>query len=89
MNPIVAEATAELADLAYDVYAEVLEDLRAVRVVGLDVIDTVDQMSKSTGGFEAAALSIALCDYLTNVPPRTREHFCQFVMSSEAQQRPK
>jgi len=87
MSRIVADATAELADLAYDIYAEALGDLRAVRLVGLDVIDTVDQLARTAGGFEAEALSIALCDYLSNVPQRSRERFRDFVASTREEER--
>jgi hypothetical protein len=84
MNPIVADATAELADLAYDLYAEALDDLRALRIVGLEVIDTFDQLSRSTGGFEGEALSLALCDYLANAPMRSREDFRLFIVGRDA-----
>lgn len=79
MNAIVANATAELADLAYEVYVEALDDLRSVHHVGLDLIESVERAALSTGGFESEALSYALCDYLADAPSRAREDFCRVI----------
>jgi hypothetical protein len=87
MNAIVAAATAELADLAYDVYVETLEDLRTVRIGTVDLMEAVQQLADSTGGFEAEALSTALCDYIANVPQRSREQFCQLMAGAQASER--
>jgi hypothetical protein len=85
MNAIVAAATAELADLAYDVYAETLDDLRSIRAASLEILETVQHLADSTGGFEAAALTFALRDYLADLPPRSREHFCRIVVAPRAE----
>ena len=79
MDANTAHHAADLANLAYDLYAEGLSQLRATKYVSLDVIETVERAALSAGGLEARALSCALCDYLAEAPARTRETFCQEV----------